>query len=375
MATTIKLGVDFSPFTEPLTGIGFYTQKMLEALNPIDTSIIGFSPKPLETTPCTSPFKIELPPVFTRKIPSSLWAPIWRQSYLVRQVQKAKVDLFWSPRHILPWTKTTHIPHLLTIHDLVWKICPKTMRQRNYYHESVLVPHSVKNAAAIICISETSKQDLMRFLGVPENKIYVSYLAPIHTPPTQITPAYSSLHANKHFILALGTQSPRKNYRRLIEAYAKLHSTLQHEFNLVIVGNNGWGNINLATLVDELNVKSSIFIYDYLPKDAVSYLLQQATCLAFPSLYEGFGLPLVEAMAMGTAIITSNLGAMAEITQDAAFLIDPYNVYSIAEGLQIVLQNDSLRHDLEKKGLQRAKFFSWQKTADQFNTIVRTLVE
>ena len=110
------------------------------------------------------------------------------------------------------------------------------------------------------------------------------------------------------------------------------------------------------------------------PEAIVSYLLQQATCLAFPSLYEGFGLPLVEAMAMGTAIITSNLGAMAEVTQGAAILIDPYSIDSIAEGLKTLLQNDSLRQSLSEKGLKRAQFFSWQKTANQFSAIVRSLV-
>jgi glycosyltransferase involved in cell wall biosynthesis len=375
MSVKIKLGVDFSPFTGPLTGIGFYTRKMLEALNPEDISITGFSSKLLEMASYATQFKIELPPLFTKNLPSSLWAPLWRQLLLAKQIQQTKMNVFWSPRHVLPWTKIPHIPYLLTINDLVWKVCPQTMDKKNYYHEKLLVPHSVKNAAAIICISETTKQDLMRFLNVSENKIHVSYLAPIHTALIQPFPStYNALHGNKSFILALGTQEPRKNHRRLIEAYAKLPSTLQQEFKLIIVGKKGWGNTNLTTLVDELNLKSSIFIYDYLSEDIVSYLLQQATCLAFPSLYEGFGLPLVEAMAMGTAVITSNIGAMAEITQDAAILIDPYNVDNIAEGLQTVLQNNSLRKNLKEKGLQRAKSFSWQKTAAQFNAIIHTLV-
>lgn len=375
MSVKIKLGVDFSPFTGPLTGIGFYTQKMLDALNPAEISITGFSSKPLEMASYIAPFKIKLPPPFTRNFPSSLWPPLWRQLFLAKQIQQTKVNVFWSPRHVLPWTKVPHTPYLLTINDLVWKVCPQTMDKRNYYHEKMLVPHSVKNAAAIICISETTKQDLMRFLNVPENKIHVTYLAPVHTMLTQTpSPAYRTLHNDKPFILALGTQEPRKNYRRLIEAYAKLPTTLQNEFKLIIVGKKGWGTVNLAALVDELNLKTSILIYDYLSEDIVSYLLQQATCLAFPSLYEGFGLPLVEAMARGTAVITSNRGAMAEITQDAAILIDPYKVNSIAEGLKTLLQNNSLRQNLEEKGLQRAKFFSWQKAAAQFNTIIHTLV-
>ena len=209
----------------------------------------------------------------------------------------------------------------------------------------------------------------------PKKKIHVTYLAPIHIPSTQpLSAQYQTFHDNSPFILALGTQEPRKNYRRLIKAYSKLPLTLREEFKLVIVGKKGWGNTHLTALAQELNLKSSVLIYDYLPEAIVSYLLQQATCLAFPSLYEGFGLPLVEAMAMGTAIITSNLGAMAEVTQGAAILIDPYSIDSIAEGLKTLLQNDSLRQSLSEKGLKRAQFFSWQKTANQFSAIVRSLI-
>lgn len=375
MPAKIKLGVDFSPFTGPLTGIGFYTKKMLEALNPAETTIIGFSPKPLETTAYPAPSAIKLPPAFTQKLPPSLWPPLWRQFFLARQIQQSKVKLFWSPRHVLPWTKIPHIPYLLTINDLVWKICPQTMDKKNYYHEKMLVPHSVKNATAIMCISETTKQDLMHFLQVPEDKIHVTYLAPIHTALTQPAPsAYGMLHQHMPFILALGTQEPRKNYVRLIEAYAKLPPTLQQEFKLIIVGKKGWGNTNLDTLVTERNLTTSIILHDYLPEEAISYLLQQATCLIFPSLYEGFGLPLVEAMTIGTAVITSNIGAMAEVTANAALLIDPYDINSITQGLKIVLQDPGVRHNLRQKGLERAKFFSWQKTAAEFNAIIHSLI-
>lgn len=371
MSTKIKLGVDFSPFIGPLTGIGFYTQKMLAALDPKEIAITGFAPKAL-----TAPFTAELPPSFTRKLPASLWTPLWRQIFLAQQIQKTEMDLFWSPRHVLPWTKIPHIPYLLTINDVVWKVCPETMDKKSYYHEKLLVPHSINNAAAIICISETTKHDLMRFLHVPENKIHVTYLAPIHTTSRQpFDSTYKTLHDNKPFILALGTQEPRKNHQRLIEAYAKLPATLRNAFKLIIVGKKGWGNTQLTTLVDELNLKACISIYDYLSEDIVSYLLQQATCLAFPSLYEGFGLPLVEAMAMGTAVLTSNNGAMAEITQDAAIHIDPYNVNSLTEGLKMLLENHGLRQRLEEKGLERAKLFSWHKTAEKFNAIVRSLLK
>ena len=371
----IKLGIDISPLSPPLTGVGFYTQKMLEALNRKDISITGFSPKPLENEFCPQIFSHSLPSIFNKMIPKKLWQPIWRQFFLAQQVQRSKVTLFWSPRHVLPWSRIPHIPYILTIHDLVWKICPETMDRRNYYHEKVLVPHSVKNAAAIICISETTKYDLMRFLKVPENKIHVTYLAPVHTPLVKpINSAYIALHHNQPFVLALGTQEPRKNYSRLIEAYAKLSSVLKHEFKLIIVGKKGWGNNNLMALVEKLNLKSSIIIYDYLPEDRVSYLLQEATCLAFPSLYEGFGLPLVEAMAMGTAVITSNIGSMAEIAGDSALLIDPYDVDSIVDGLKAVLQNNTLRQSLEERGLQRAKSFSWQKAGAQFNAVISALV-
>jgi glycosyltransferase involved in cell wall biosynthesis len=372
MHSKIKLGVDLSSLVQPLTGIGFYTRKMLESLKPAETSIVGFLPKPLATV--SLPFPVKFPPSAIQNIP--LWPHLWRTFFLSKQLQKTDLDVFWSPRHILPYSKIPGIPYVLTIHDLVWKICPQTMDKRNYYHEKLLMPHSVKNADAIICVSQTTKQDLMHFLKVPENKIYVTYLAPVHmiNSSSTVSVAYSNLHQNKSFILSLGTQEPRKNQQRLIEAYGNLPAELREQFKLIIVGKKGWGNVNLQAFVQEKNLDNFVLIYDYLPEEIVSYLLQAAYCLAFPSLYEGFGLPLVEAMAMGTPVITSNIGAMAEIVQDAAYLIDPYSVDSIREGLQTLLESPSIRQKLKEKGLERGRFFVWGDAAEQFNKILHKLI-
>jgi len=339
------IGVDARSLSNKTNGIGRYTFELLIRLTNVKKyKWIIFAEKhsAIEGIPSRANIRIEIlesKNKIHKQFNYHLLIPI--------RLKKLKCDIFWSPAHTFPLFISSKIKKILTIHDLVWKNFPKTMAIFSRYIESFLMPISIKKADKIISDSLAIRGEIIENFPKFKRKISVIYLAPKSFIP--------KIQRTTKTILFVGTFEPRKNLPRLINAFCGLSNEIKDDFELKLVGNKGWGpritipsnnNINMVGWVSDADLEK---------------LYQEAYLLAMPSLYEGFGLPLVEAMARGVPVLTSNTSAMAEIVGDAGILIDPNSEESITNGLTKILSSAKLRQRYSKAAINRSKYFSWDK--------------
>lgn len=284
-------------------------------------------------------------------------------SYWHKQVLRDKLDLFHTSYYPVP---NLTIPTILTVNDVRFLHLPKTYRRARYWFLRAVVPSSLARATRIIAISQNTKDDLHHLLGVDEEKIDVIPLAissqfyPI-SEEDRLDKVRNILNLPKNFILFVGHLEPRKNLKRLIHAYLKVRQ--KFDCKLVIVGKPEWSSHRVLDIVTENNLQKDIFFTGYVDDEDLPALYNLAKVVAFPSLHEGFGLPVIESMACGTPVVTSSVSALPEIAGDAAVLVDPYDIDAIADGIMKVLDDDHLRRSLISKGLKRAKEFNAKNIA------------
>jgi glycosyltransferase involved in cell wall biosynthesis len=238
------------------------------------------------------------------------------------------------------------------------------------------IPLAARRAAAIIAVSSVTKEDIVRILRVPPEKVHVIHEAPAASfRPIDKESARKVLHPHwtvpERFALYVGTIEPRKNLVRLLQAYARLRHGGAVPHKLVFVGQRGWKAAPVFKAVETLGLQDAVAFLGYVPRDVLVALYNLAEALVFPSLYEGFGLPVVEAMACGTPVITSRSGSLGEISDDAAEFVDPTSVESIAHALQCVLNDPARQAELRQRGLIHASRFSWEATARQTQALYR----
>lgn len=254
---------------------------------------------------------------------------------------------------------------VLTIHDLSYELYPETFsRSRAWLLKATR--YCAKQAAAIIVVSESTRHDLERLYGIPREKIHVVYNAAADhfrpaTDPQALKGVREKYGLRDRYILSVGAQQPRKNIRRLMEAYQAARQQPGFDAQLVLVGPPAWGDVALPQGTD----RDAIRWTGYVPDADLPLLYSGAVAFAYPSLYEGFGLPVLEAMACGVPVLTSNRSSLPEIAGDAAAYVDPERTASITEMLVRLTADGALQNTLRQKGLQRARQFSWQKAAQQ----------
>ena len=223
--------------------------------------------------------------------------------------------------------------------------------------------YSVRRATAVIADSVSTKNDLIELLAVPEERINVVPLAATLKKPENFQDVLKKYGLGRPYILFIGTLEPRKNLVRLVNAFGCLRKSGQSGIDLVITGKPGWGGEDLQNLVREHGIVDVVHFLDYMDQVELAALLAGATLLAMPSLYEGFGLPLVDAMRFGVPILTSDRSSMPEVTGEAAVYVNPYEVDSIFKGMQQVLTDNRLREQLVQAGYRQAEQFSWRRAA------------
>jgi glycosyltransferase involved in cell wall biosynthesis len=232
---------------------------------------------------------------------------------------------------------------------------------------STLVPLTLRRAHAVITDSEHAKVEILRLYPHLNGKVYVVHLAPnaAFEPigDTQLVQEVRSRFGiRSDFILSVGNLQPRKNLPRLIQAYAAIRNRLG-DTKLVIVGKARWQASDVFALVTRLGLEREVFFTGYVPNDDLVALYNAAKLFVYPSIYEGFGLPILEAMACGTPVVTSNTSSMVEVAGDAALLVDPFDEQDIAHAIHQAATNEGLAQSLVEKGARQAKQFSWRKTA------------
>ena len=241
------------------------------------------------------------------------------------------------------------------------------------------VRRSTRRARGVIAVSEATKRDLVELFGLPPQRITVVYNGVDESfslcPPQAAAEHRADNSQPARYILHLGTLEPRKNLARLVQAFARVraHSAGDPPLKLVLAGGKGWSYDAIFTEVERLGLTEDVLFPGYIDDRALADWYRGAAVFVYPSLMEGFGLPVLEAMACGAPVVTSNISSLPEVAGDAALLVDPYNVEALADALLGLLDNDALAAELRARGLKQAARFSWSRTAEQTAAIYRRM--
>jgi glycosyltransferase involved in cell wall biosynthesis len=287
------------------------------------------------------------------------------------------VDIVHSTNFSAP--RLMHKKLVVTIYDLTVFTHPECHQKGNIDFCAKGIRDSLLYADKVIAISEHTKKDLMEILNAPSDMISVTQLAAgsdyyeVKDLAT-IRQAKEKYGLPEEYVLFVGSLEPRKNIKGLLKAYSAIPVKLRKDFPLVIAGGKGWLNSDIPALVDGLDIKESVRFTGYIDGNDISAVYSGASVFAYPSLYEGFGLPILEAMSCGAPVITSNTSSMPEVAGDAALLVDPLNADELAFALETVLEKEDLRADMRKKGLARASQFSWDRCAHETLEVYRKVM-
>jgi glycosyltransferase involved in cell wall biosynthesis len=288
---------------------------------------------------------------------------VWFQLGLPFRLHRDGVDLFLGPFHRLPLLSA--IPSVLTIHDLSGLVL-KNYHLRSVVARNSLIPLFIRKARRILADSHFTRDEIVHLFPRAKSKVDVVTLAP--APGLSREEDEILLNSVKHdlglpnrYILFLGTLEPRKNLSRLLEAYASIAHRIPQD--LVLAGRMGWMSEPLLEILERENIRERIHLTGFVEDDQLPALMTMADLMAYPALYEGFGLPVVEAMACGTPVLTSSVSSLPEAAGGAALLADPFSVKDIAEKLLKLAEDSGLRAMLAKKGLVRVSELSWERTA------------
>lgn len=365
----MKIGFNAQIVSGSDAGVATYAKNLIKHLiaeNKNHDLIFFGSPEYLNLTDAPRTHLISTSPIV-----DGGWKRIlWEQFVLPSKAKRSNIDVMFYPDHTASVFRKP-FPSIITIHDLAFLAMPETFPLGKRFYKSLAVRQSIRKADKIIVVSHATKEECIRVLNVPKEKIKVIYngidsnFKKINSPDI-IDNARRKFGLFRKFILFVGTLEPRKNIIRLIRAFHQMRTSVHVEHELVIAGKKGWLYSGIFDEVDRLGLKDSVHFLSYVtPKDLVN-LYSTADMFVYPSLYEGFGFPPLEAMACELPVVASNISSMPEVLGDAAVLVNPYNVNSIAEGIFKVLTDDALRLSLIEKGLERVKIFSWDKSAKEY---------
>ncbi len=370
----MRIGIDYTAAVRQRAGIGRYTRELVGALLGLGgrDGILRHQYILFAATGGLKPETWNLEPetdVRVRTIPlSDEWlARLWHRARLPIPVEviTGPLDLFYSPDFVLPPT-LPRTRTLLTVHDLSFLRYPDHFVPKLVRYLSRVVPRSVARADRVLADSEATRADLVRLLGTPAEKVEVLYsgvdarFRPEPRPGERERLRTRYGLGQQPYVLAVGTLQPRKNYVRLIRAFASLRSD---DIQLAIAGGRGW--LYQEVLTEAEKHADRVRMMGFVEETDLPALYRGATLFAFPSFYEGFGLPVLEAMACGVPVVCSNGSSLPEVAGEAALLVDPHDEQGLAEALRRVLEDEELRQEMVARGLEQAARFTWERAARQ----------
>lgn len=369
----MHLGIDIREACNPRrTGKGMWTRRVLEELLQREMELTLFCDRTpsqdLEQAMNRAKATLHRSPLIAHRLP-----PLWHW-VVSRHLPHSGIDLYLSPTsYVVPALVGRRVKTIPVIHDLI--AFERTPHDRKAtVIERLTLPRVLKRAAHLCTVSEATKEELLaRFPFVPEAKVSVVHagvtLSPPKCPPA--SPEYASRrpstalgapqHDTKKDILCVATLCPRKNQLRVIQAYNVLPASVKQRTKLILVGGRGWHDEEIVQLA---KASPGVEWLGYLPQDQIFELLKRATVLAYPSLKEGFGFPVLDALSLGVPVLTSNRSSMAEVAGSAAVLVNPESTEAITDGLLKLLTDQELRSLLQEAGPKQAAKFSWSRTVD-----------
>ena len=355
----LRVAVDARPLSGTLTGIGRYTYEILKRLIKLDSDIEWYlySHRPLnpelsELSDCQLRLTADLFSPFNTKSFIQVMYPYW--------ARKDRVDIFWSPRHQLPMMLPRNMKKVVTIHDLTWKYYPESMRRFGWLLDALFMPYSLKISNRVLAVSRSTKRAILKEFKLPEDIIEVT---PLAASNMKIEKALT-LEKEKYFLF-VGTIEPRKNIFNILQAFKlSLDKNILIQ-KMVIVGAKGWRQARLREFLIELDIEDHVEFLGFVDDEKLAQLYQRAYALIWPSLYEGFGLPILEAQSFGVPVITSDSSSMPEVAGKGAIYVDPHSITSISEGMCLLAQDSELHLGLSKKAKLNSKLFSWDSSAQK----------
>jgi glycosyltransferase involved in cell wall biosynthesis len=364
----LRIAVDARPLLAQASGIGRYTRSLLEQFADSGHEFLLYTCRPLQLPASLRGYAQRSGRVHGPALSSAV-----AQLQFGRWARSDQVDLFWSPRHHLPAT-LGRVPSVVTIHDLVWKRVPETMIRLGAVAERMLMPAALRRAARIIAVSEATRADLVEFYPWTSSRIEVIPEAS-SLESSSARPRPAMLPATP-YMLFVGSIEPRKNLERIVRAFTDLHDEGGTTHHLVIAGAPGWKNRAVHEVIARSPAAGRIVMLGVADDDLLGALYQHADFLVAPSLYEGFGLQVVEALACGTPVVTSNVSSLPEVAGEAAILVDPGSVEAIASAMRSLIVDRALRDELAGRARAQAARFSWQaaakRTLDVFDEVLST---
>jgi len=331
-------------------GSNVYSYELLQALHKLKAkAVVYLKDKPLNDLPKQSgwwQYRIVGP----RRFWTQFGLPL--DLYL----HQPRPDVFFTPGHYLP--RWAPCPTVMSIMDLSYIHFPRMFKKRDLWQLRQWTARSIKKAKKILTISEHSRNAIIDYYALKPEKVVVTY------PGVKMDKSKRKTNLKKYgvkgdFLLYVGTLQPRKNLNKLIEAFSRLGG---QDLKLVIVGKKGWLYKEIFGKVKELGLTKKVIFTGYVPYEELSAFYQQAQCFVLVSLYEGFGLPVLEAMHYGCPVVASNVSSLPEVVGQAGILVDPNNIEDIARGIKKAIQN---REELVQKGYKQVKKFSWDKCAKE----------
>jgi glycosyltransferase involved in cell wall biosynthesis len=367
--------------SEKLEGIGMYTQEIFKR-------VVQQMPEHEFYFLFDRPFSDEF--IFAKNVIPIVVSPParhpflwywWFEKSIPKILKKYKIDLFISPDGYA--SLKTDVPQILTIHDLAFEHFPSHVPflVRKYYQH--FTPKYCEKAAIILAVSQFTKNDIVEKYGIDEQKINVVYNGVDVGSWSMVNGQWSMANSpstidhqllTKNYFIFIGAVHPRKNVLNLLKSFELYKSKINTTNQLIIIGRNAWMNTELEDYLTKMNFKEDVIWIKKCDRNELFGLLKNAIALVYPSLFEGFGIPIIEAMKLGVSVITSNASAMPEIAGNAALLVDPTSINEISNAMQKLSDDDTLKIDLIKNGYENAAHFSWQTSAEKMIEIINRML-
>lgn len=353
--TASRIVIDLHMVGERETGNETYARELAEALvTRADHEYLLYTPRPEALGDLLRPHARAF-----RDVPSPVRL-LWTYPRMLRQDGARLVHVHYAGPIPSP------CPLVVTVHDLSFRIFPEFFSPRDRAVLGTLVPRTLKRAAAVLVPSESALRDILRFYPMPAERITVTpEAAAAHfrpQPADEVSRVKTQYGLAARYVLAVGNLQPRKNLERLLSAFANLASRVD-DVQLVVVGQKAWRGDGLERLVMRMGLAARVRLTGYVPASDLAAIYSGAAVFCYPSLYEGFGLPVLEAMACGAPVVTSDSSSLPEVAGDAAILVDPTSVGKLSLALESLLSSEVNREALRRRGLARAAKFSWRRTA------------
>lgn len=368
--TTGSIAIDYTAAYEQGAGIGRLVRDLITHVADIDAETdyrLFVAGATIDDVPLAPNLNFSWRP--TRITP--LWfARLWHRAFLPVPIEAfvGSVDLFHATDFtLLPTLPTTK--SIVTVHDLSFVKAPQAAHPAMRRYLNAVVPRSIRRATHVIADSQATKDDICEIYGTNPNKISVllSGVNPIYKPVTnanirRLVRQKYHIPLDADYIFSIGTVQPRKNYGKLMSALHRLQKDFPN-LHLVIAGGKGWLEGPIYQAIDVLQLHDKVHFIGYVDDEDVPALYSDAICTGYVSLYEGFGFPVVESMACGTPVITSNISSLPEVAGTAALMVDPFDIDAITDGLHRLITDKKLRDRLIEAGYRQAKRFNWERSA------------